>query len=495
MQALRLVLALVPVVTPAPAQDSDPAQRLTGARGLAPDTVLLLRGHLVNHALRDPVRLRFDAAGRLHADYGGTILFDMAFDGERAWTVDSAGRTYEIEGMQRDFQLAFHGLLCGNLLAGQRWDLQPAGEGRLRPSLVDRHLELGLELDPTGLPRRVDVVMFGRDQSLNFSDWRTSDWGRWPRRVEFRDGPRLVATFEFDGLGPAEETAFGPPVDPGFAVAFDREADPEIPARRVASGHMFVRASIDGEDVGWFSFDTGAGRSLVDSRVARRLELETLTDGLRSTGAGGATRISIHRADHLVLGPLRWESPVFAAADLSGLEKAFGVSPYGGLLGADLLAHAVWKYDIENRRVTAHPAGHQPEGVSWVPVTIREGQLVAPLGFEGHEGRFVVDTGGGSALYFNGPTVQRLGLLEGRETRSTKVRGVGGLVTVQQGPMVDVSLGTRTFDRLRATFTSTEAEGSWSDPYVDGIAGIAFLRSAPVWLDYPARRIGLEAEP
>ena len=484
-------LLLGATVAPAHAQDpSAVAERIAAARPLA-EGVLVLRGHFVNDDLRDPANIRFDARGRMHADYGGLILRDMAFDGEGAWSVDGAGRPYDMHGMHRDMQITFHGLLCGNWLAALEWDLEPTGAGKVRARLIGGHVDMEVELDDRDLPERVEVDTFGRMQGLRFSDWRENELGRWPGRVEFRDGPRLVATFEYEELARSDAAGFGPPEDAGLDVRFDSDADPELDVRIVGSGHTFVRVEMNGEDVGWMSFDTGAGRSMLDARVAKRLGLETLIDGLRSTGAGGATPITVRRADTLRVGPLTWHEPVLAAADISALERSFGVRPLAGLLGADLLAHAVWEYDLAGPRIVAHPPGAGPDDATWVPVYIEEGQLLAPVSFEGHEGRFAVDTGGGSAMYFNAPTVERFNLLEGRNTRATSVRGVGGLVSVRQGPIGEVVFAGRSFEGLRATFTSCDVPGAWCDPYSDGVAGIALLRRGPVWFDYPGRRIGV----
>ena len=504
-----LLLLLAPVAASSQEEGVD-AERLRAARALAPDRVMMLSGHYGHGddgSLREPMQLRFDAAGRFAVDYSGEMLRDVSFDGERAWSVDAAGRPYPLSGVDLDANLAISGIVCGNWLTASpskfEWELESLGEApvgpgvpgrpRVRARLLGRHAEIVLELDAEGLPRRMELDWFGRDRTLSFLDWRANELGRWPARIELFEGAVHAATFEYATLEVADDATFGPPVDAGHDVRFDPDAPRELDVRRVASGHTFVRVEVDGEEVGWMLFDTGASRGLLDARVADRLGLEVLLDGLRSGGAGGTARFTVRRARTQRVGPLTWHDPVVGVADLSALERSFGVQPFVGLLGGDMLAHAVWEYDVTAKRIVAHPPGTDgaPEGTTWIPVETNEGQLIAPARFEGHEGRFIVDTGAGSPLYLNAPTVERFGLLEGRDTSPLSVRGTGGVVSALRAHLTEVEFGGRSFENLRSTFTTCDVEGSWCNPYVDGIAGIDLLRGGPVWFDYPERRIGV----
>ena len=66
-------------------------------------------------------------------------------------------------------------------------------------------------------------------------------------------------------------------------------------------------------------------------------------------------------------------------------------------------------------------------------------------------------------------------------------------MAARQGALGEVVFGGERFEGLSAIFTSGDRPGSWNDPYVDGVAGIALLRRGAVWFDYPGRRIGLTA--
>ena len=464
-----------------------------GARGLVDGRVLELRGRLDREVAPAGLVLRFDTAGRLHADHEYGWLRDLVFNGEDLWTLDSAGRPYQAMGRERDRQLTLHGLVCGNWLAGQDWELADAPDGTVHAQLVGRQLKLVLKPNAEGLPQRVDILGLGRERSLIFSNWQTTEYGRYPARVELLDTGQSVAVYNFAALVLAERQDFGLPHDAGADVRFDPEAPRELEVRTIRSGHTFIRALLDGEDHGWFAFDTGATGSLLHVELARRLELRCVMEGARASGVGGTADLSVWRAESLTVGPLRWEEPILGAIDLSALERAFGVSPLAGILGADLLVHAAWEVDLENVRIRVHPPDHGIEAEDWVPIRLYEGQLIAPVRVEGHNCHFILDTGGGGPLKFNAPTVERLRLTDGRRLSDAWARGTGGRVRVSLGTIKHAVFGGREHSDLQATFGTFELPGSWLDPYIDGVMGIAFLRPRPVLFDYPQRRVGLLA--
>ena len=68
---------------------------------------------------------------------------------------------------------------------------------------------------------------------------------------------------------------------------------------------------------------------------------------------------------------------------------------------------------------------------------------------EGHEAVFKIDTGaGGGTIAVHAPTVERLGLLEGRETSAAMSGGVGGMGAVRAGKLDTLDFAGRRFERL-----------------------------------------------
>src|SRR5262245_35561602 len=69
-------------------------------------------------------------------------------------------------------------------------------------------------------------------------------------------------------------------------VAIDASAQRHLELTRATSGHLLVKPKINGIDVGWFIFDTGAGITCIDKGVADKLKLPDAGE-ITATGMGG----------------------------------------------------------------------------------------------------------------------------------------------------------------------------------------------------------------
>jgi predicted aspartyl protease len=86
--------------------------------------------------------------------------------------------------------------------------------------------------------------------------------------------------------------------------------------KRARTGHVLVHPTIDGVDVGWLIFDTGAGSSTVLHRgAAARLQLTPVGAG-PITSIMGTARSRILRGTSLEIGPLTVAKPFLVEMDL-----------------------------------------------------------------------------------------------------------------------------------------------------------------------------------
>ena len=60
---------------------------------------------------------------------------------------------------------------------------------------------------------------------------------------------------------------------------FDTAMSPDIAVKRAMTGHILVRPKVDGQEIGWFIFDTGAAATMIDAAAAEKLKLEAAGDG------------------------------------------------------------------------------------------------------------------------------------------------------------------------------------------------------------------------
>ena len=57
---------------------------------------------------------------------------------------------------------------------------------------------------------------------------------------------------------------------------FNPEASPDVVVKRAKTGHILVRPKVDGQEIGWFIFDTGAAGTVIDPTAAAKLKLKRL---------------------------------------------------------------------------------------------------------------------------------------------------------------------------------------------------------------------------
>ena len=134
------------------------------------------------------------------------------------------------------------------------------------------------------------------------------------------------------------------PDEPDFR--FDPEVGPEIEVVRSRSKHLWVRALVNGEDLGLFLFDTGAGFSGLSVEAADKLGL-TAFGSTSLTGLGGdVTTTRMRRAKTLQIGPLIIDNLVFSEISVARKEQMVG-EKVAGVLGWDVMRRAI--VDLEPR--------------------------------------------------------------------------------------------------------------------------------------------------
>jgi hypothetical protein len=208
-----------------------------------------------------------------------------------------------------------------------------------------------------------------------------------------------------------------------------------------------------------FILDTGAARTVVDTRIVRRLGLagrpaDVLTFGASMT----AEEVAV---PPIRVGPIATSSLQVLAMDLSGLPAAHGVCA-DGILGADVLRGACFAIDYRTRRLLFGSAG------AWkteVPFDRESPYLVVKAEVDGVPFRLIVDTGAQALVLFE-RTVPR-----GWADRMTLESGGSDLAgSLSLRPMLTdrVRLGRSTWHRL-PVFVATGAAPDAR--FYDGVLG------------------------
>ncbi len=348
-------------------------------------------------------------------------------------------------------------------------------------------------------PRRIAFHLRSESEKLEFLDWaETPDGIQYPKKIEYdtMSGTNLLHVHSVvagDETNDVHRPSFAMPVclDMPLDTEFRGPTTHELPAWITHSGHLLVRAAIDGEheSAGYWLFDTGASGSVVDSAAAARLGLEAF-GSFKVKGMAGDLDGKFRECKTMELGPLKVRDMLMMEMDCSGLVRG-GPGPVVGIIGCDILSRAVFDIprivqrksvnsgmvdvdgvDGEDREVTSLAAamavsmqqkkeGSLPvHGSREITITMHDPRIEPKIRDESkwmkvrwvsslphlditcHNGdvrdsiMFMIDSGaGGMQLMMNGLTAAQLKLLEpdvkgqagGRGTRT--VRGVGGSST------------------------------------------------------------------
>jgi len=492
----RLAPLLLALCVPTSAAQEALAQA-RAALGPWPEGNVQLEGSGPAHAggLPGTVRVALAPGGRFRIDLESVLAQSNACDGERAWTRDRSGLERPAELEDADSARLLGWVLSGHWCEAPelvREELARAeGEPpRIALVLSGTPMRMTLTLDPdTHVPAELLYHDDSGERRWRFEDWQASDGRRLPRRWSHDDGSTVddyaVTAFE---ARPLDEARFRSAFAPATDVRFDPEAEAELDVIRVASGHLLVEPWIEGEPVGMFIFDTGAGGMCIDPKVADELGLAELGEVL-AVGVGGKTTTSFRRGTSFQLGAVTLADPLYVELDLAFLAPIFG-HEVAGIVGYDLLARCVAEIETRRPLVALHdPARFTLQGAAWQELALMDNVPHARARFEGErEGLFRLDTGANGTLTFHAPAVRELGLLEGRTLTRGTSGGVGGRAELQSGTLAWFELAGHRFENPTVSFSLAD-HGAFTDRYSLGNVGQEFLAPFRIVLDYPGDRI------
>jgi predicted aspartyl protease len=445
------------------------------------------RGHAHSMGVPGDLRVAFGEGGAYRIEVDSELPAGFGSDGRRSWIRDAAGVVRETELEEAASARLFAAVLSGEWLHDERIEQVP-GDAALTLTLAGTPLRMELVLDAaSGLPRELRHEQEGAIERWTFGDYREAEGGLRAHHWTFDEGAGLEE-FTVEHWAPLRDPAvFGwePSVPQDFTL--DADAPAELVVERASTGHLIVQATLGGEDLGAFVFDTGAGALVLDRHVADDLGLASIGETI-AVGVAGATTSSFRRGTTLELGPLTLLDPIFADLDLGFLPPHDG-RPLIGIIGYDVLARCVVEIEPAAAHIALHSSGDGLPG-PWSDLVLHHNHVCVSARFEGHEGLFRLDTGAGGTVTFHAPAVDALGLLEGRELLETRNGGVGGSARALTGSLAWFELAGHRFDAPTVEF-SQATRGAFVDPYLAGNLGQTFLSAYRIVLDYPGDRYAL----
>lgn len=438
--------------------------------------------------------------GRAFRRVNAAITMESGYDGERHWVRDIGGE-FRVLGLGNEVEAEITGaMLSGAWATGASPLTLALGEGD-GGSVVVAFTIAGTEtsgrilIDPsTWLPTRWEFTSGASTQTLELEGAASLDGFTTARAVTQSSSEGTANRYGVESLraATAEEAAWLAPVT---ASPSDTTWDPAVSGvlevRRAPTGHLLVHPMVDGKDVGWFIFDSGAGANVLASGALEALGVEAFGE-VPAVGVGGTTRARFVRPSSVAIGPMTYAEPLMVEMDLAFLEPYMGVK-VGGILGFSFLARCVAEVDFAEGRISIHdPAAFDRSTHPWTPMVLDERIPCVRASIEGHEGWFRLDTGANGYVTIHEPAVRALGLLDGREAKDSQLGGVGGFVKAKKVTLSSFEIGGQRIEGMVADL-AIERVGAFGDANSMGNIGNTLIRRFRVVFDYPHSRLAFLA--
>jgi hypothetical protein len=500
--------ALVVILVSAPllARGEDLAAVLARMRAAAGTKVLaessgdfLLRGKSMERESAGAYSLRFTAHGKFLAQTDSPLGATFGLDGTTCWMVDKTGTSRTVELHDRDIRQLWVGLQTGQWMANVAPGavaLAAAGsdKGPLALDIRQGRLKAKLHVNrTTWLPESLTTSGVGGEQTWTFTAYRDDLGWKLPGKLEVKLAGGITNTYAVQSVVRAPASApdvFAPVKSLPKDVLFRPNVSPRLEVKRARTGHVLIHPRIDGMDLGWVIFDTGAGSSTLLHRDAvARLKLSPI-GAAPVTSFLGSARSSIYRSKTLEIGPMTVTRPFLVEMDLGFIQMAMG-DEVVGIIGYDLLSRCVAEVALADDSIKIYdPQRYHLEGGQWQHLTFNQWVPLVPASFEGGKGLFRLDVGASGGPFgnvvFHAPLVEELHLLKDRKTTATKI----GPMRVALGKIGWFELSGHRFSDPDVVF-ALERQGPLGDEYVEGNLGVAFLRPFRIVLDYQQERLAL----
>ena len=245
-----------------------------------------------------------------------------------------------------------------------------------------------------------------------------------------------------------------------------------------------------------FLLDTGAATSIVDTRVADKLNI-SIHGIAKMRGVGGDVDGQQVRPQFLRIGTIRLERPNLISLPMSGVSSGLG-REIDGLLGWDILRQYVVEIDYAAARLMFHDSAdfNPPSEMESIPMPTDATPLVrAHLLFSNHDpagGLFQLDTGFSSAIRVNRDFTDRHQLLQAAApTVEDQALGTGGAETVRRGRAVGLQCGRFVISHPIVSFYREKKSTPGGERSIGNLGG-EFLRRFKVTLDGGRQRLWLE---
>lgn len=264
------------------------------------------------------------------------------------------------------------------------------------------------------------------------------------------------------------------------------EAPTEIPFELHDGFAIVVRGSIGRQENLNFLVDTGAVPSVVQSRLARKLNLTGPSENISVVNQSRfVQRVEL---PNLRLGPVEFPAPSAVVVDLSPIEARLGLR-LDAIIGLDVLGQQNITVDYRERRIRLGVLSVNGQAV---PFELRTEAgapyLVVPLEVDSHPVRLLLDTGTDGLTLFAARLRGRMATLNSAGSRQDV--NASGAYAVQRVEISNVRLGGIAWSKRQATMVETSAAALRD---FDGMLGPIALGISRLGFDFRSNVLYVEA--
>lgn len=322
-------------------------------------------------------------------------------------------------------------------------------------------------------------------QTLGFlyPHWLKVSYDNSDKEYKIKSVRELPATDNlFRRLPPINDTTFDNSVPAELRIARGKSS-PDNP-----EGHAFVRPLIDGKDIGWFHFDTGADNMMIDNKLADELKMPIIGETEAVAADGNVRKVTIRKGKTFRLGRITIKDPIYIADDLTKMSAPPG-EKRAGFCGYPLLARAVFEVERGGEGIALYdPSTYHLSKGKWQNLALINYKPTVTARLEGNrEGLFMLDTGVSNSVDINSEFSKEQKLLEGRKTAEEAASSSGGEFKKLLGSLEWFELAGYKFKNPKVSFRIAGVGYEAQD--VAGVVGREFMKPFKIVFNYPERQV------
>jgi hypothetical protein len=310
--------------------------------------------------------------------------------------------------------------------------------------------------------------------------------------VESPNGPyHMSATLDSLRYNPAiPDSIFAMPGSTTGDFVFQGDADSSIIPLQFSANRLSIKVSINGFGPYLFILDSGAGTTLISSKLAAELGIKPIGD-VPVRGVGGYGNVQFGRIDSMVVGEVSWKLTRVNIFDF-GAAMGGRMSQINGILGYDFFVRFPMKIDFDERMLVLYNHDRLLPGDvgNPMPIDVYYQLPLIECMLDGQPVRLAFDLGAEMGLYLR--RLSRWYRSEGKDKskdwRSQRIQGLGGMQAVESGRCDSLRIGSVVVDKPMVMVSTNDRNLPFPD-YIEGFLGVDILKRFILLIDYPDNRI------